>query len=74
MKDISALVGQGSKVMGRGANVLLSGGSTSSCDGGFLRDSRNAGHVCVCVCVWLLPAVWRHVCALGLRPSVLGDD
>ena len=28
--------------------------------------------VCVCVCVWPPPVVWRHACASGLRPSVLG--
>jgi len=34
---------------GRGANVLLTGGTNISYDGGALRDLRSAGHVCVYV-------------------------
>ena len=30
---------------GQGANVLLFGGTAISCDGGALRDSRNAGPI-----------------------------
>ena len=44
---------------GRGANVLLSGGTAILCDGVALRDSRSAGSVygdgyplmCICMCV-----------------------
>ena len=32
---------------GRGSNVLLSGGTAISCNGGALRDSRNADRLCV---------------------------
>ena len=41
-------MGQGLEVGGgQDANVLLSGGTSISCNGGFLRDSRSAGPVCV---------------------------
>jgi len=51
----------------RSANVLLTGGTTISRDGGALRDPRSTVPMCVGGC----PLLCGAVCVCGLRSSVL---
>jgi hypothetical protein len=52
--------------------VQLTGGTTTSRDGGALRDSCGAGPMCMCG--WMPPVVVQPMYTSGVWPSVLGDD
>ena len=79
MKDIGAHVGykvlwgRVSKVVGAGTQMCYYPAASLNLVMAVLSGTRVVRVLCVWVACYVgTLAVWRHVCASGLRPSVLG--